>query len=140
MLEPEPVAPRLFIAEDDTQYAHLLARVARAAGWDVVETGNGVELLEALDAWEGGAALALIDIQMPELDGIEVIEHLVGRGRRLRVRFMTGGPEVHALAAKMIASARDLDVGRFLLKPMSVQQIRELLEEERQLLLEGTGQ
>ncbi|TLP55474.1 hypothetical protein FEE96_22385 [Parasedimentitalea maritima] len=49
---------------------------------------------------------------MPEMDGIETIEGIVNQDRKLRLRFMTGGSEPSMIAARMIAEASDLMVGR----------------------------
>ncbi|SUZ34043.1 Response regulator receiver protein CpdR [Roseibaca ekhonensis] len=124
---------RLFIAEDDIQLSTLLRRVAEKEGWSVTTVMNGRELLTELGT-EAEPALLVIDIQMPKMDGIEVIENLVGIERRIRIRFMTGGPDSSALAANMIANARDLEVGRFLMKPIHVDAFRAVLKEEAAFL------
>lgn len=128
---------RLFIADDDMQISALFRRVAEQEGWIVETCCNGRELLEAVD---GGLepALLIIDIQMPELDGIEVISYLADLNRPMRIRFITGGSDSSALAARMIAGARDLDVGRFLMKPLRVQDLKGVLHAEAELL-EGFG-
>ena len=120
---------RLFIADDNREFAEFCAEVATRAGWTVCICGNGAELVEQVQA-QDGPALLFIDIQMPVLDGIEVIEELKTLDRDLRVRFMTGGPQSSALAARMIADARGLTTGRFLTKPLSIDQLRKVLAEE----------
>lgn len=80
-------------------------------------------------------AVALVDIHMPELDGIEVIELLVDIDRPLRFRFMTGGADAPMLAAKLMARARNLAVGRNLYKPVEMETLKRVLDEERNALL-----
>ncbi len=67
---------------------------------------------------------------MPDLDGIEVIDELESVDRPLRMRFMTGGPDSSALAARMIASARSFDVGRHLMKPFELAVLQTILADE----------
>ena len=76
----------------------------------------------------------LLDINMPEMDGIEAIEGLREIDRRMRLRFITGGSEAPLLAARMIAEARSLSVGRNLYKPLRKKTLVSMLElEEREL-------
>lgn len=49
---------------------------------------------------------------MPEMDEIEAIEGLAELDRPLRLRFITGGTDFAMIAAKMIAQAQSLIVGR----------------------------
>ncbi len=119
----------LYIADDNEEFADYLATVATREGWTVTICTNGLKLLEKLRS-EDGAAFALVDINMPEMNGIEVIDDIVDINRPLRIRFITGGSDVTLLAAKMIASARSLSVGRSIFKPVTLDAFRKLLAEE----------
>ncbi|WP_417699962.1 hypothetical protein [Pseudophaeobacter sp.] len=72
---------------------------------------------------------------MPEKDGIEVIEGLTDISRPLRFRFMTGGADAPMLAAKLMARARNLSVGRNLYKPIPMDTLKRVLVEEWEELL-----
>jgi len=124
---------RFYIADDTRGFAEFCADVAGRDGWQVTICGDGKELASQLKL-EDVPALVFVDIQMPILDGIEVIEELKSIDRKLRVRFVTGGPLSSALAARMIADARGLDTGRFLTKPISLATLRGVLAEEAQCL------
>jgi CheY-like chemotaxis protein len=76
-------------------------------------------------------ALLLLDVLMPDLDGIETISELRKADFRLiRIRFMTGGDPRNSSAAALIASSLTFDVGGTLHKPVSIQDIDMLLLEE----------
>jgi len=124
---------QIYIADDNTEFGEYLAAVARMEGWIPEVCSNGVELLESLRQGRG-PALLLVDINMPEMDGIEAIEGLVDQDRLLRLRFMTGGGEPSMIAAKMIAEARDLKVGRNIYKPFSKDSLTMLLRDEAEIL------
>ena len=81
----------LIIADDDEVARKLLAQVFRNQ-YDIVEAVNGKECLAWLD-YEGARVSAiLLDIVMPEMDGIAVLEDLHGRGltKTLPVFCITG--------------------------------------------------
>lgn len=107
--------------------------MAISRGWEPVLCENGKDLVEKVSSGTG-AALLIVDINMPEMDGIEAIEGLVDVDRPLRLRFITGGADAPLLAAKMIAKARSLSVGRNIYKPLRKNDLVVLLEkEEREL-------
>ncbi len=120
---------RLYIADDNVEFAHFCAEVARREGWTVTVCGNGASLIDELRQ-ESGPALLMVDIMMPVLDGIEVIDQLAQIDRELRVRFITGGPYSSALAARMMAEARDIAAGQFLTKPIHLEELRTILTME----------
>lgn len=126
---------RVYIADDNLEFSRFLQRVAKMEGWTTTICSNGRELASEVAA-EDGPALLIVDINMPELDGIEVIEELKTINRRLRVRFITGGEISSALAARMIAEARGMEAGRLLMKPIAVETLIEILRAEARLLYE----
>lgn len=127
--------PHLYIADDNLEFAEFLSIVSRRAGWTVEICENGQVLVEKLHQSKQ-PALALVDINMPEMDGIEAIEGMLDLPHPLRLRFMTGGADSSIIAAKMIASARDLTVGRNLFKPISKETLEKVLRDEAVALAE----
>lgn len=126
---------KLYIADDNIEFAEYLRTVAERSGWEVETCLNGNELLALLESGEG-PAVVLVDINMPEKDGIEVIEGLSDFSRPLRYRFMTGGADAPMLAAKLMARARNLSVGRNLYKPIPMETLKNVLGEEWDLLMQ----
>lgn len=124
---------QLYIADDNAEFAEFLSTVAQRGGWAVNISANGKQLIESLQTGRG-AAFVLIDINMPEMDGIEAIDSIVDIDRPLRIRFITGGRDSSIIAARMIASARSLSVGRSIYKPISMNAFNTLLDEEFEAL------
>jgi len=83
---------KVLIAEDDSVSRLLLDSILREWGYDVVTTSDGVE---AWDALAGPAAprLAILDWQMPGVDGLELC-------RRLRADHATASTYVLLLTGK----------------------------------------
>jgi hypothetical protein len=67
---------RVLIVEDDDAARALIRRALEAEGWEVDEAENGRVALERLA--ENEAALVLLDLMMPEMDGFEFLETLRG--------------------------------------------------------------
>ena len=67
---------KLLIADDDPQILRALKVTLGARGYDIVTAGNGVEALDRAIAHHPD--LVMLDLGMPELDGIEVIAGLRG--------------------------------------------------------------
>jgi len=61
--------PHILVVEDDIKIAALLADYFEAAGWQVTRIGDGSS---AVDAARGQADLMVLDLMLPEIDGIEV--------------------------------------------------------------------
>ncbi len=62
--------PTILIVEDDTKIAALLADYMRAAGWQTRLAADGRSAVDAIR--HGGVDLVLLDLMLPELDGIGV--------------------------------------------------------------------
>src|SRR6516162_2416343 len=107
---------------DDEQLARQLVREYLADRDDVeivAECGNGFEAVKAVT--ELKPDLLLLDIQMPRLDGFEVLELV---GEEVGVIFITAYDQ-YALRAF------DVHAVDYLLKPFSPERLREALERAR---------
>jgi two-component system KDP operon response regulator KdpE len=70
----EPAGTRILIVDDEPQIRRFLGIGLRAQGYDVVEAASGREGLERLAA--GGVGLVILDLGLPDLDGLEVLREL----------------------------------------------------------------
>ena len=61
------------VIDDSRAMRLILARIAGQLGFDVVQAGNGREALERLAELETTPELALVDWNMPEMNGLEFI-------------------------------------------------------------------
>jgi len=68
-------ASSVLLVEDDIGARERTARSLKAAGWQVVEAGNGREALERLE--EAKPRLILLDLIMPEMDGFEFVHKMM---------------------------------------------------------------
>jgi DNA-binding NarL/FixJ family response regulator len=112
--ELEPGRVRTVIADDSEMIRTLLSFVLGAdSGFEVVgQATNGHEALALVEG--GGADLLVLDLSMPELDGLEVLERLAERAPPLCIVVYSGWtvPAVERRAREL--GARDFvtkDVG-----------------------------
>jgi CheY-like chemotaxis protein len=107
-------APVVLVAEDDEDILRLVEIRLQQDGYDVLCVRNGEEALRT--AAERRPALALLDIQMPKVDGYEVT-------RRLRADEATQAMVIIILTASVrdteLERAFDAGANDFLRKPFS---------------------
>ncbi|HVF19640.1 MAG TPA: response regulator [Mycobacteriales bacterium] len=75
-VEPEALI-RALVVDDAEDLRLLITQVLLVAGYDAVAVGSGPEALEALRrAGPGGVDVVVLDVQMPLVDGWEVLERI----------------------------------------------------------------
>jgi RNA polymerase sigma factor (sigma-70 family) len=120
--------PLVFVIDDDPNLCRALARLIRAAGYDVEAFGAPDEFL-ARAVHEGPACLVL-DLRLPRMTGLDLQEELERAGRALPIVFISGRADVPASVKAMKAGAVD-----FLSKPVDEEEllgsITDALERDR---------
>lgn len=106
----------LLVADDDDTVRATLRRAFSSRGYEVTAVGDGVEALEALTRHD--IDLVVTDINMPTMDGIELVRRLVERQPGLKVIAISGG----GLLPKdeLLTDARLLGAVEVLEKPFDV--------------------
>ena len=135
VLQPGPDAPLVLVADDNRINRRLLVTMLHHAGFRVAEAANGLELLDLASKHEWH--VALVDIHMPGMDGIEAAE-------RLRGRFGDAAPPIIAMSADAMPETRRQVLAGimsdFLVKPFTEQELVDMLrkhgESHRQRLRE----
>jgi two-component system, sensor histidine kinase and response regulator len=89
---------RLLLAEDNPVNSHLALTLLRKWGHEVVLATNGREALELLEAagFKGYDAI-LMDVQMPEMDGMEATAAIRAREKTLGIHLPIIGVTAHAM-------------------------------------------
>jgi chemosensory pili system protein ChpA (sensor histidine kinase/response regulator) len=75
---PVEDTPRItvLIVDDSPSVRHLNTRVIQNAGWNAVTAKDGVEALEIIQAGESLPGIVLTDVEMPRMDGYELLASL----------------------------------------------------------------
>jgi type IV pilus assembly protein PilB len=113
-----PGKTRILVADDDPQMRRLIRSILERDGFDVTEAADGLDALEAMESHP--VDLLVLDIDMPRLDGLGVLEEL-------RARVKTSSVPVIVLTARSDdTESRVLDLGAqdFLSKPVQPQSLQ----------------
>ena len=78
---------RILIIEDETDIAKLLQLHLSESGDQVVTEGNGLKALSI--ALEGGWDLILLDLHLPDLDGLEICRHIRAKSEYVPIMMLT---------------------------------------------------
>ncbi len=115
---------RLLLAEDNAINQKVALRVLARLGYRADVAGNGLEVLEAVARQPYD--VVLLDVQMPEMDGLAA-------ARALCARWPTARPWLIAMTANAMEGDREacLAAGMddYLSKPMRPQQLQAALEQ-----------
>lgn len=107
-----PRAPRVLLAEDDEAMRTLLTELFEDAGYEVVPSVDGFDLLERVgDTWLGERPYDLVvsDVRMPGCTGIEALAALRQRDWLTPILLMTafGDARTHREAERLGAAILD---------------------------------
>src|SRR5579872_1994464 len=120
---------RVLLAEDDTSISEPLSRALRREGYQVEVTEDGPTTLGR--ALSDGVDLILLDIGLPELDGLEVCRRVRAEGHATPVLILTARADEVDTVVGLDAGADD-----YVTKPF---RLAELLARVRALLRRGTA-
>ena len=108
--------PIVYLLDDEPDMLKALKRLLRAQGFQVRAFANAREFLSH-DRHPGPACLVL-DVAMPEIDGLQVQEWLRQSGAELPVIFLTGHGDIPTSVRAVKAGAED-----FLTKPVNAEDL-----------------
>lgn len=109
----------LILVVDDAQFMRLrLNKILSDSGYDVVEAGNGVEALEQYA--QHAPDLVLMDITMPEMDGLTALKELVERDPDVNVIMCSAMGQQALVLESIKAGAKD-----FIIKPFEPERVVE---------------
>jgi len=115
---PPATAATVLVVDDSATVRKITSRVLARQGYSVVEARDGIEALEKLR--DGLPAVMLLDVEMPRMDGFELLRRLRedGTWREIPVIVITS-----RTAAKHRKVAMDLGATLFLGKPFEEQDL-----------------
>lgn len=90
MWRKQPTRPaRVLVVDDEPAMRETIRRTLEASGYEVLEAGNGLEGVAALDS-AAKIDLVVADLAMPELSGADMVCRIRGRRPDLKILYVTG--------------------------------------------------
>ena len=111
-----PGRPVVLLVDDDAAIRRTMTVGLELEGFDVVCASGGRAALEAVKAVQ--PAVMLLDLTMPDLDGLEVLERLRGAGDDLPVCVLSAREQVSDRVRGLEAGADD-----YIVKPFALEEV-----------------
>lgn len=126
---------RVLVVDEEPDVVDFIGRTARAAGYSVASARSGAEFVQLYETFL--PSLILMELQLPDTDGVELLRSLAARGCTAAIVLVGGMDE------RVLAAAHELGVGHGLAmcgtlsKPISVADLQTklvaMLHEDPQL-------
>ena len=105
---------RILVAEDETAIREFIVINLIRSGYEVVEAHNGREAVEKYEECAGDFDIALLDIMMPEMDGLEVCKYLRQKSSTIGIVMLTAKSQEMDKVTGLLVGADD-----YVIKPFS---------------------
>ena len=109
---------RILIAEDEKNIRDLVVFNLTRNGYEVFEADNGTAALELYNKYRGNFDIALLDIMMPGIDGLELCEILRKKNSMLGIVLLTAKSQEMDKVTGLLTGADD-----YITKPFSVSEL-----------------
>lgn len=105
---------RILIAEDETSIRDFIVINLKRSGFEVIEAANGREAIDKYNEYNEDIDIALLDIMMPEVDGLEVCKYLRERSSTVGIIMLTAKSQEMDKVTGLLVGADD-----YVIKPFS---------------------
>ncbi|MCL2508810.1 MAG: response regulator transcription factor [Oscillospiraceae bacterium] len=105
---------RILVAEDEASIREFIVINLRRGGYTVVEASDGVQALNEFEACDEDIDLAILDIMMPEMDGLELCKRLRERSSGIGIIMLTAKTQEMDKVTGLLMGADD-----YVTKPFS---------------------
>jgi DNA-binding NtrC family response regulator len=115
---------RILIVDDEPNVRLVLSTALGSVGYEIVEAEDGVRALAQLESPDTVVDVVLLDLQMPRMDGMELLSRLRASGIIVPVVILTAHGSIPEAVAAMKLGAID-----FLTKPIRPDVLRRVVAE-----------
>jgi len=116
MAAPAIVKRRVLVVDDEEHVTHLVSSALRFDGFETITADNGPSALVAVA--EADPDLVVLDVMMPGMDGLGVLQNLRAAGSQVPVIFLTARDAATDRIGGLRAGADD-----YVVKPFSVEEL-----------------
>lgn len=104
----------VLIAEDEASIRDFVVINLKRSGYEVFEASNGEEAIKLFDEHSSEIDIAILDIMMPVIDGLEVCKYLRNKSKRLGIIMLTARTQEMDKVTGLMVGADD-----YVTKPFS---------------------
>ena len=116
---------RLFVVDDEPRFRDFVVRVAKKLGFQVETATDGQEFMALCEVFT--PHFAVIDVVMPGIDGVELVQWLAEKEIDLHLIIVTGFAPDYAALAKKLGEAKGLRSVTTLNKPVRMAALQDAL-------------
>lgn len=113
----------ILVAEDESSIRDFIVINLKVAGFDVIEACNGTQAIELYDRYSEKIDIALLDIMMPEVTGVDVCKHIRDNNANIGIVFLTAKTQEQDIIGGFRSGADD-----YITKPFSPSELTARLE------------
>jgi two-component system OmpR family response regulator len=113
---PDGAAIRVLVVDDEPSLTELLAMALRYEGWEIRTASDGADALRG--ARDFRPDVVVLDVMLPDIDGLEVLRQLRADIPEIPVLFLTAKDDVADRIAGLTAGGDD-----YVTKPFSLEEV-----------------
>ena len=115
---------KALVVDDSRVIRKVLSRTLVELGFDPVSAGDGLEAMEVLEREGGAVTLALVDWNMPNVNGLEFVKLVRARPEYdlLRLIMVTTETEIEQMMRALEAGANE-----YIMKPFTAEAVQDKL-------------
>jgi len=113
---PDGSPVRVLVVDDEAALAELLQMAFKLEGWDVRTAGDGLSAVKIAREFRPDAAV--LDMMLPDFDGLQVMQRIRADGQSTPVLFLTAKDALEDRIAGLTAGGDD-----YVTKPFSLEEV-----------------
>ena len=121
---------RLLVVDDEKDICEFISFVAGNVGYAVTSITDPRDFIKE---YSDDLSVIVMDLTMPDMDGVELIRHLASVDSKIGIILMSGFDMGVLHSARELADSRGLNVIGVLEKPISISDLEEMLDRRSQV-------
>ena len=117
---------RLLVVDDEPELGEFVGLIADSLGYEVEITASAADFKRVYETFD--PTMIVMDIVMPETNGVELVVWLVERGATARILVASGMTSVYGSSLEKLGEESGLSIS-FLPKPYRLESLRNALRE-----------
>ncbi|MCA8908769.1 MAG: EAL domain-containing response regulator [Rhodospirillaceae bacterium] len=132
--------PRVLVIDDEAEIGELVVSAAQLCGYNGEAVTNAQDFRAKLADFKPG--LLVLDLQLPDIDGVMLLRELAERGSKAKIIIMSGFDSKVVESARQLGIGRGLDIVAMVQKPIRIKELCELLKGmtvEEEVVIDGAA-